>query len=245
MACFYFLGAITALSLLPIIGGMLAAMLMPALYLGVMATIAQAESSSSHQAGKLFEALASPFAKDAQGQRTRFKRLAVLGMAYSVSVLIAVLLGSLVVDDDAMKAVMASQNIATSGAAKDAFTREQAMSVLLPGLLGVMIFYAPVSLAFWFTQQLVGWHGQSIAKAVFFSWIACWRNKGAFAVFSLAWVAVFAVAVFAISGLSSLLGSPTVAGLLMTAMSLLMIVLGMCSFYASYESLVHVDNTPE
>ena len=29
------------------------------------------------------------------------------------------------------------------------------------------------------------------AKSLFFSWMACWRNKAAFTVYTLAWVVVF------------------------------------------------------
>jgi hypothetical protein len=36
----------------------------------------------------------------------------------------------------------------------------------------------------------VHWDGQSVAQSLFSSTVGCWRNKGAFAVFGLTWVAV-------------------------------------------------------
>jgi hypothetical protein len=86
----------------------------------------------------------------------------------------------------------------------------------------------------------VGWHGQSITKALFFSWLGCWRNKTAFAVYALAWVAIFMTAAFVMTTLSSLLGASSLVGIMITPITLFLMVWVFCSFYASYESLVQV-----
>ena len=44
-----------------------------------------------------------------------------------------------------------------------------------------------LSLPFWHAPALVHWGAQGLGKALFFSSVACWRNKGAFAVYALAW----------------------------------------------------------
>ena len=54
-----------------------------------------------------------------------------------------------------------------------------------------MLLYLPLSLAFWHAPALVHWHGVPPAKSLFFSFIACFKNFGALAVFGLVWVGVF------------------------------------------------------
>ncbi len=70
------------------------------------------------------------------------------------------------------------------------------------GLAGLL------SVPFWHAPALTHWAEQSWGKALFSSWMACWRNKGAFLVYGLTWTAV--VILFAV--LSSLvlmaLGQP-------------------------------------
>lgn len=49
-----------------------------------------------------------------------------------------------------------------------------------------VVLTVPVMFAFWYAPLLVAWHGQPVAKSVFFSVIACVRNWRAFAVYGLA-----------------------------------------------------------
>lgn len=241
MAFFFFLGTLGVISMVPIIGSVIASMLMPALYLGVMATIAQAEKTNSNQPGTFLDALGSPFKRDTtgefKGQRSTFKRLAVLGLVYTAAVFAMFAIYYLFADASAFEAMMKGE---TGKAPTDAAQTSAAQKQLVSSLLGLLLCYIPVSLAFWFTQQLVGWHGQSISKAVFFSWLGCWRNKTAFAVYGFAWVAIFMTAAFIITTLSSLLGMSSLVGILITPITLFLMVWVFCSFYASYESLVQV-----
>ena len=235
MAAFFFLGVLGLVSVLPVVGSVAAALLMPALYLGVMTTIAQAENTSSSQPKSLLDALGSPFRKDAQGERSAFKRLAMLGLVYAIAVMGVLGLYSLFDDGEAFKSIAQGATLP-----QDPQARAELVSGMMSSFAGVIAFYAPVSMAFWFTQQLVGWHGQTISKAVFFSWLGCWRNKGAFAVYAIAWVLIFFLGSMGIAAISSLLGSPGIAGMLLTPLSLFLMVWVMCSFYASYESLVQI-----
>ncbi len=235
MAVFFFFGALGLVSMFPLIGSVLAAMLMPPLYLGVMATIAQSERTSSKQPSALLDALGSPFIKDANGQRTTAKKLAMLGLAYAAVLMTLLAAYSLFIDEDAFKVIAQSGTLPT-----DPQARSELVGSAFGYLLGLFALYMPVAIAFWFTQQLVGWHGQSITKAVFFSWLGCWRNKAAFFVYGAAWVGIFMVTSLTVVALSSLLGSSALAGMLLTPLSLFLMVWVMCSFYASYESLVQV-----
>jgi hypothetical protein len=242
MAFFFFLGALGFVSFIPMIGSVIASMLMPALYLGVMATIAQAEKTSSKQLGSLLDALGSPFKRDTsgghQGQRTTFKRLAMLGLVYTAAVFVMFSVYYLFDGGTAFGAMLKGE--AAAKAPLDAAQASAAQMQLAVSLIGLLLCYIPVSLAFWFTQQLVGWHGQSISKAVFFSWLGCWRNKTAFAVYALAWVVIFITAAFVMTTLSSLLGIASLVTIMIIPITLFMMVWVFCSFYASYESLVQV-----
>ena len=47
-------------------------------------------------------------------------------------------------------------------------------------VLVAMAGYLPVAMLFWFAPILVAWHDVPPAKALFFSFVSCWRNRGAF-----------------------------------------------------------------
>ena len=75
---------------------------------------------------------------------------------------------------------------------------------------------------------LVHWHGVPPVKSLFFSFVACVRNLGAFTVYGLAWLFVFAlggIAMSLISGLLAAMGlasAPTVLGGTMVALALML-----------------------
>lgn len=55
-------------------------------------------------------------------------------------------------------------------------------------------FYFLLAALFWYSPILMGWHGTPIMKSLFFSAIACWRNKWAFLIYGATWAAIFFVA---------------------------------------------------
>ena len=59
------------------------------------------------------------------------------------------------------------------------------------GLLLRLVFAGALSVPFWHAPALIYWGGQSWAKSLFFSTVALWRNKGAFFVYGLAWMALW------------------------------------------------------
>lgn len=59
------------------------------------------------------------------------------------------------------------------------------------GLLLRLLFAGALSVPFWHAPALIYWGGQSWAKSLFFSTVALWRNKGAFFVYGLAWMALW------------------------------------------------------
>ena len=68
-----------------------------------------------------------------------------------------------------------------------------------------LALYLPLSLMFWHAPALVHWHGVPPVKSLFFSIVACWRNMGAFTLYGLAWMGVFAGGGILMSVLSAVL----------------------------------------
>lgn len=102
-----------------------------------------------------------------------------------------------------------------------------------PGLSAAAITWAVLgtlmSVPFWYAPALVFWGAQGVGQALFSSTLAVWRNKGAFCVYGLTWLAVIFGASLVSGLLAGALGSTQVAGLLALALALLFAVV----FYVS------------
>ncbi len=64
-------------------------------------------------------------------------------------------------------------------------------SPVLLGMIVRLVLLALISVPFWHAPALVHWGNQGTAQALFSSTVAVWRNRGAFAVYGLAWSAAF------------------------------------------------------
>lgn len=58
---------------------------------------------------------------------------------------------------------------------------------LRDGMLIRLVLAGLLSVPFWHAPALTHWDGQGPAQALFSSTIACWRNRGAFAVYGVTW----------------------------------------------------------
>jgi uncharacterized membrane protein len=128
----------------------------------------------------------------------------------------------------------------TLGGTLDADTLENSNVPL--AVLASLVLYVPVSMLFWFAPVLTAWHDVPPVKAMFFSVVSCWRNKGAFLIYGVLWMAV-SVAVSV--GLSALLHALDAGGYaLAVLMPALIIVTTMlyCSFYATYRGCFGVQD---
>jgi hypothetical protein len=107
-----------------------------------------------------------------------------------------------------------------------------------------MLLYLPLSLMFWHAPALVHWHGVSPVKSMFFSFWACWKNFGAFAVFGLVWVAILLVVGLAVTLLATLLGSPEFAAVAMFPTVLVLVSMFFSSLYFTFRDSFAVDEEP-
>lgn len=124
------------------------------------------------------------FLELASADRARVVRMLKLGLAYLVAALAAVGLIAWV-EGDAMTVFIDAA--ANSNAAPDAATAQLSDPRLQAGFLLRLGLGTLLSIPFWHAPGLVYWGGQSWAKALFFSTVAIWRNKAAFALYGLAW----------------------------------------------------------
>jgi len=99
------------------------------------------------------------------------------------------------------------------------------------------ILYVLMAAIFWYAPALVGWHGIRITQALFFSGIACWRNKWAFLVYGLCWLGVF-LAIDSLISILMLIGLPmTTAATIQVPINVVATAILYCSFYTSYVSV--------
>jgi hypothetical protein len=102
-----------------------------------------------------------------------------------------------------------------------------------------VLVYTPVQMSLWYAPLLAAWHEVPPAKALFFSFVAVLRNKGAFAVFALSWFGLAFVASFGVRVLDALLGdSPVLLSMLLSPLSLILITAVYCSFWPTYRDAV-------
>lgn len=130
-----------------------------------------------------------------------------LGLAYAACAVVVYLVAGAVAGDslaNLREAVVANkQPEEVAGLMSD--PRLQYWYLVIMGGLGL------AAVPFWYAPALIHWGGMGAAKAVFFSTMACWRNKGALAVYSLAWLGVGMAMSFAVVLLFGLLGMPQMA----------------------------------
>ncbi len=117
---------------------------------------------------------------------------------------------------------------------------EAEMQDLAVELMFLLVLAQPLLMAFWFAPLLTLWNGVPALKAVFFSFVASWRNWRAFAMYGLA---VLIIGVF-LPGLilvvSSLISSSLVTVISTVLRMLLMFILApslVASVYLSYRDV--------
>ena len=155
------------------------------------------------------------------------KRLVRLGFAY----LACCLAGGFVSTLPFMSSIMNA--VGTSGPIDELALMQAVRGPFITfGLLYVLI-----SALFWHAPALVGWHRIKLSQALFFSMVACWRNKWPFLVYGLSWGAVF-LAVQLLGNLMTDMGMDTsLAQILLTPLNLIVAALLYCSFYPAYVSV--------
>ncbi|HTH62606.1 MAG TPA: BPSS1780 family membrane protein [Paraburkholderia sp.] len=224
---FTYLLAMTLLSSIPLIGGVLPLMLVPGVAVGFMA------ACRDTVAGKpVFPTiLIDGFRRYGSGVA---KRLLTLGGAYAIAMML-VLAASALVDGGMLLRLM------TLGGTLDAQSLETSNVPL--AMLASIVAYVPVSMLFWFAPVLAAWHDVPPVKALFFSIVSCWRNKGAFAVYGALWFAVSITVSIGLSTLMRAIGAADYAVAVLMPALIIVTTMLYCSFYATYRGCFGVQES--
>ena len=195
---FLFMAWVSVASMIPLVGNVLALVLLPAMTLGLMAATAVAEQGKFPMPGILLVAFRSG--------KAGVKDMLVLGGLYAFGFI----------------AVMGVSTLIDGGLFAGVYLMWLAMAL-----------YLPLSMMFWHAPALLHWHGVPPVKSLFFSLVACWRNLGAFTVYTMAWLCVFLSTGMVILFVVSLIGEQNLAETVMTPVALLMAAMFFTSVYFS------------
>ncbi len=214
---FMFMALLSIASLLPFIGAAVALALLPAATLGLMAATQEAAKGKFPMPSILISAF--------RAGKQRLNAMLILGALYAAGFLAIMAVVSLIDGGQFAKLYLVGGKITEELVLQEDF--QIAMWVTL-------IFYLPLSLMFWHAPALVHWHGMSPVKSLFFSFMACYKNFGAFTVYGFTWMGIFMLTILAVTVLAALLGSPAFAGVAMFPIALIMFSMFFTSIYFTF-----------
>ena len=211
---FMFLATMTILSIVPLIGSLLALCLLPAATLGLIAATEIAIKGKFPMPSVMLTAF--------RADKPRVKAMWILGGLYALGFLAMMAITAAVDDGQFAKMYLGGGNL----------SREQVMQADFQTALWIgMAMYLPLSMAFWHAPALVHWQGMAPVKSLFFSFFACLKNFRAFLVFGLVWLGLFMGVGMAITTLAALLGGPAAAAAAIFPAAMLMAAMFFTSIY--------------
>jgi len=159
---------------------------------------------------------------------TVFKRLLGMGALYLVTCLLLGLLAFMPFAaevTEALKDLTGSNNLMPL------------LEAVRTPMIIFAIFYMLMAALFWYAPVLVAWHKVGLLQALFFSGIACWRNKWVFLIYGASWLGVFVAIDSAMSVLVWVGLSSSIAATLQVPINIIGGAVLYCSFYPSYASV--------
>ena len=115
---------------------------------------------------------------------------------------------------------------------------------LLTSMPIFLLLFIPLQAVLWYAPQFTAWHKAGVMQALFYSWVAVWRNKKAFALFGLGWLGLFnimmLVGALLSSGLVGIFGKgvgSVAATVMFSALSLFVMTATYASIWFTYRSL--------
>jgi hypothetical protein len=167
-------------------------------------------------------------------------RLVLVGVIHSLGCLLLLYLTSLVDGGVFMKMIRGAIKL------NDPALKEPA---LMWGALSFTALLIPFQAALWYAPQFVGWHNLGITQSLFYSFVAVWRNRGAFLNFAVSWIFLSLCMLIAYAILGSILvaligksGGP-MAGLIQVPGSIFLSTLVYGAFWYSYTDILINDET--
>lgn len=228
MLLFIYLMALQLAIFIPLIGIIAALVLNPGLFVGIMTACRDVIQNRRISPGILVSAFRT-------GDKPATSGLFKLGGLYAVAIFaLSLIVGSLVDLRELMPVLM-----------REAEPNAETAAILYRALLVGALLYIPVAMAFWFAPLLVAWHGVTPVKAIFFSWIACWRNRGAFVTFGVIFGILMVAIPFILEAFFRAIGAGDFMSFIVTPYSLAMLTILYCAFYATYRGCFNVKPATE
>jgi hypothetical protein len=221
---FLFMAAMSVLSLIPVLGNVLALALLPGATLGLMAATKEAIGGKF----PLPTVLLSAF----RAGKKQLRAMLVLGAIYAAGFLLVLAISAMIDGGKFARLYLMGSTISAEALQEGDFE----LAVLV-----AMAFYMPLSLLFWHAPALVHWYGISPVKSLFFSMVACLRNFWAFTVYSLVWLCAFIAMGMVVALAATLAGSPEAATAVMFPAAMLMAAMFFTSIYFTFEDSFTVD----
>ena len=214
---FIFMAAMSVISMVPLIGNVLALALLPGATLGLMVATQEALKGQFPMPSVLLAGF--------RAGRAQLRAMLILGALYALG-FVGVLGLSALADGGKFAQMYLFGGAVGSEVFQDPAFETAAMVALL--------FYMPLSLLFWFAPALVYWNNVSPTKSLFFSMVACIRNIGAFTVYSLVWMLAFMVIGLGVVLVAGLSGSEEAVGLVLYPSAMVMAAMFFSSIYFTY-----------
>jgi hypothetical protein len=221
---FMFMAAMSVLSMVPVLGSIVALALLPAATLGLMAATQETTKGKFPMPTVLVSAF--------RAGRQQLRGMLVLGALYALGFLLVMGISALADGGQFARLYLVGGELSAELLMQSDFEW---------AALTAMALYLPLSLLFWHAPALVHWHGISPAKSLFFSLVACVRNFWAFTVFGLVWMAVFLGTGLVVAVISALLGSPQLVGAILFPTGMAMAAMFFTSLYFTFDDTFEVS----
>jgi len=220
-------------TIVPVVGGVVMLMSLPLLSLGFMLGSRAARNDLPVHPGLFIEPL--------RGERARRNALLSLCAAYALCTVLIMTLSEWVDGGafDRLQVLMAKGDEAR--AEMEAVLADPR---LMWGLVTRFGLAACLSVPFWHAPALVFWQRQGVGQALFSSTLAVWRCKGAFLMYSLAWVGVIAIFGALVGLLFSLFDARQLAGVIAMPAGLMFSTVFYVSLLATYEGCFTQADVP-
>ena len=223
---FMFMAVMSVLTLIPIVGNVLALALLPAATLGLMAATEETTKGKFPMPTVLLSAF--------KAGRQQLRAMLVLGLLYAVGFLLVL----------AISATLDGGKFAHLYLIGGSLTPETLMEPdFESAVLLAMALYIPLSLLFWHAPALVHWHGVAPVKSLFFSLVASARNFWAFTVYSLVWLGAFIAMGMVVAVIAALMDSPEAVSSIMFPVAMVMAAMFFTSIYFTFRDCFDAGST--
>ena len=212
-----FMALASMTSMLSYGGSFLGLMFIPAASLGLMAAAREADLARFPMPSMLVIGFRQGAAQS--------KSMVMLGFLYALLFCFVLAMSSVFDNGEFARMYMSGGSITEAAILNENF--QSAAIFSLP-------MYIPLSTLFWHAPALMHWHAQPLAKSIFFSFMACWANWRAFAVFGLTWASIFLTTSVLLSLISMAFDDGQMSMVLMLPAMLMLAAMFFSSSYYSF-----------